>query len=72
MNRKKNNKRKCNKYTSTQTAAFSGEVNGVDTPAPYTFLSGAEHHRQIKSSGAWMPSDEGVEEMRDFSQEHTE
>jgi len=37
---------------------------------PYACLSGAEHHKQDEETGIWMPSDEAVEEMRDFSKEN--
>lgn len=45
-------------------------MNKIETPSVYTFLAGAEHYVQDKKTQVWKPSDEGVEEMRDFCEEN--
>ena len=42
----------------------------LDTPPAYLFLSGAQKHTVNPKNNAWMPDDESVEEMRDFSIEN--
>ena len=65
MNKKNNKTNSKIKYISSD-----GKINGVRTIPAYTFLSGAEHHKLDKRTGVWHPSDEAVEEMREFCQEH--
>lgn len=64
------NNNKGNKYSKIKYKTANGKINGVSTIPAYTFLSGAEHHRLDKKTGVWHPSDEAVEEMREFCQEH--
>ena len=40
------------------------------TPPAYLFLSGAQKHTVNPKNNVWMPDDESVEEMRDYSIEN--